>query len=391
VNDKERRDLHRVLWSIAVVLTLLAALAAVRAPAWPVAFAPQDQPQACIGKLLFQVDRLHIARPGFAHALSAVMLRDGRMRAVWYEGSRELDPYVQIWTAIFDGEAWSAPRAIIGATGTGFHIGRYVRKLGNSLIYRDAGGDLVILYAGLIGGWDTASLNLMRSRDDGETWSPPRHLTTTPIFNLGTNVRGPAVQNADGSTLVPASHEFLRPFPEVLLLDRDGRVIGRRRIGVKFHGSQPFVLVLDDRRARSFSRAKFDGYTITNMTDDVGWSWTPPKELTLPNYDKPVAVARLGGRNLLMIHNGAAAGELAANRRLMFSVSDDEGETWRPLHYLDFETHRNMRAHYPWLMAGPGGLYHLLFTLSNVEQGSELIHVRFSRDWIAGQGGPACP
>src|SRR5262249_30995126 len=160
-----------------------------------------------------------------------------------------LDPDVQIWTATFDGETWSIPRAIIGSAQTSAWTGRYARKLGNPLIYRDTAGDLVVIYASLLAGWDTVSLNLMRSRDDGETWSPPRRLTTSPIFNFGANVRGPAVQTADGLTLLPASHEFLHPHPEMLLVDRDARVVGRRRIGVEFGGSQPFVVVLGDRRA----------------------------------------------------------------------------------------------------------------------------------------------
>jgi predicted neuraminidase len=383
--------LHRVLWPVAILLTLLAALAAVRAPAWPAAFAPQDQPQACIGTPRFEIEKFHVARPRFAHALSAVMLRDGRMRAVWYEGSRELNPDVQIWTAAFDGETWSVPRAIVGSAATSAGTGRYARKLGNALVYRNSAGDLVLIYASILAGWDTVSLNLMRSRDDGETWSPPRRLTTSPIFNFGANVRGPALQTAGPLTLLPASHEFLQPHPEILLLDSDARVVGRRRIGVEFGGSQPFVVVLDHRRAQSFSRVEADGYTIVSTTEDVGWSWTTPKQTALPNYDKPVAVARIGGRSLLMVHNGGRPGEPDAARRLMMSVSQDEGETWHPLYYLDFDTHRGMRAHYPWLMVGPGGLYHLLFTYSNVQDGSELIHVRFSRDWIAARGGPACP
>lgn len=385
------KSYRNLLWAAAIVLTLLAALAAARAPAWPTAFAPQEEPLPCVGTPSFYIQAFRLARPRFAHALSASMLRDGRMRAVWYEGSRELAPDVAIWTATFDGDNWSAPRAIIGAAETTAGIGRYARKLGNPLIYRDASGDLVIIYASVLAGWDTVSLNLIRSQDDGDAWSPPRRLTSAPIFNFGTNVRGPAVQALGGFTLVPASYEFLRSHPEVLLLDRHGRPVGRRRIGVEFGGAQPFVLQLDERRAKSFSRVEEGGYTLLSTSDDVGWSWTAAKQTALPNYDKPVSVARLSGKHLLMVHNGARPREADPGRRLMLSVSDDEGETWRPLYYFDLDTQRGMRAHYPWLMSGPGGLYHLLFTYSNVRDGSQLMHVRFSRDWIAAQGGPACP
>jgi len=44
---------------------------------------------------------------------------------------------------------------------------------------------------------------------------------------------------------------------------------------------------------------------------------------------------------------------------------------------------------YPWLTAGADGAYHLVFTHS-LSPGSELMHLRFNRDWIAQQGGPPC-
>jgi predicted neuraminidase len=383
--------LQRLLSLVAAVLVLFCAVATVRAPGWPATFVAPPAAPACTGRSVFTIGKFHTAFPDYAHVLSAVNLRDGRIRAVWYEGSAELQPDVRIMTATYDGRKWSTARAIIDAPATSEALGRYVRRLGNVTIYRDSRGDLVLIFASVgIGGWSGANLNLMRSRDDGETWSPPRRLTTMATFNFATNVRAPAVAAAGGLTLVPTSHEFPRRYPALMLLDEDGRVFGKRRIGLKYQGIQPFVLVLDEQRAVAFFRTRYDHLTPSSRTDYAGFSWSEPEETSVRNYDKPVAIGRLGGKRYFMIHNFVIPKEIRGALTFMLELSEDEGRTWRPIGRLDFQLDRKMQAKYPWLMVGPDDHFHLLFTLGTAKTGSELIHARFNRDWIAAKAGLPC-
>ncbi len=380
---------RHVLAALAALLTLLAAAVSVRAPAWPVALVPPAPAPGCTGNSLFEIAPFHDARPELAHAVSAVTLRDGRLRAVWYQGVKELSPDVRIWTATFDGARWSAARAIVDPAETAAGIGRYVRKLGNALIFRDAGGELMLVFASLggIGGWDGVSLKVTRSRDEGETWSPPRNLTTTPIFNFGTNVRGPALQVAGSPfTLLPTSREFVRSFPEIVLFDERGRVVGKRRIGVGQRGSQPFILVLDARRALAFMRVR-RGFTLLSKTDDAGLSWTEPAQTTAPNRDVPVVVTRVGD-DLLMVTS--KLDDAKGRWSLVFAVSSDNGATWRDIYAQPFGSSPYDIPKYPWLVMGADGLYHVLFTFVHDTKASELMHARFSRDWIAAQAGSPC-
>jgi len=376
--------LHNLLAFFAAFLVFIAAGISEREPEWPNAFVEPAPIPRCIGRSVFDIETFRQEQP-YAHATSAVLLRDGRLRAVWYEGSRERGLDVKIWTATYDGKRWSSANPIISPAQATEGSGRYVKRLGNPIIFRTATGQLVIVFAGLgaIGGWDGASLKIARSLDEGETWSSPRNLTTTAIFNFGTNVRGPAVLAAGNFTLIPTSHEFVRPFPEILLLDGHDRVVGKRRIGIKSGGSQPFITVLDEHRAVALMRVD-RGFTLSSKTDDAAWSWTEPMPTTSPNYDAPVVAARIGN-NLFMV---SSYFDVSKKRwSLTFAISADEGQSWRNIYARQFDSGD---ARYPWLIVGSDSLFHLLFTYTGHDGISKLMHARISRDWIAEQGGPAC-
>lgn len=379
--------------NIAAIVALAGCLASgltlARAPSWPTAFVPTPTPQ-CLGRAVFDVKEMRAVAPRYAHAASAILLRDGRLRAFWYEGAEELGDDVKIWSAVFDGERWGAPVPVIGPRETAASEGIYVAKIGNAVPYRNADGDLVLIYATVgLGGWSGASLNIMRSPDDGATWSAPRRLITSATLNFSTLVRSPAVALEGGFVLIPAYQEFLAKFPELLLLDRHQNVIGRKRLpGTRT--IQPSLAIFDRTHARAFGRTRVPRALPFTETRDGGASWSASRDTTLPGYDKPIAVANLGGGHLLAVYNAGIRGAPIAYGPLAIGISDDEGTTWRTIHTLHLDPQQTGSAHYPWIVAGADGLFHLLFTRT-LDPGSTLMHVRFSRDWIAAQGGPPCP
>jgi predicted neuraminidase len=342
---------------------------------------------ACSGAETFETTIVHNAAPRVAHVSSAVVLRDGRLRAVWYEGERELAPDVSIMTATYAQGRWSAPRTVIDPREASRALGRYVRKLGNAVIYRDSRGELVLIFASVsFGGWSAASPNLMRSSDDGETWSAPVPLVTSPLFNFSTLVRSPPLLMTNGSVLIPAYDELHHTYPEVLVLTDDGRVAGRRRIGARRFALQPAIVPFNDRVARAYMRAQRTLFAFTSDTADAGATWSDLVQIAIPSVDNPLAIERVAGDHMLAIFNdrgreGAAVGPLSV------ALSADRGKSWRVIHAIE---HARGDSRYPWLMAGADRHYHLFYTQS-LEPGSEIVHVRFSRDWLAAHGGPPCP
>lgn len=369
----------------ALALTGIAAATAWRAPGWPDAFVVPAQPPACGGVASFDSQILRRAAPRVAHVASAIALRDGRLRAFWYEGDRELSPDVAIMTATLAAGRWSEPRAIADARSTGAALGRYVRKLGNAVPYRDGQGRLTLVYAGVsLGGWSAASLNIIRSADDGETWSAPRRLVTSPIFNISTLVRSPPVAMR-GAALIPAYDEMIKPFPQAIALADDGRVIGIRRIGRQANALQPDFIVTGEKSATAYMRSRGTAKAWSGATTDAGLNWTELSPTRLNSQDSPLMTIDIGDGLLLNVHN---APEIVTGLAgpLTLALSADGGVIWRDIYA--FPTDRG-DTRYPWLTVGADRNIHLLYTHST-EPGSELVHVRLTKDWLAARGGPAC-
>ena len=94
--------MHHLLALIATVLAITAAGVSMRAPAWPTAFIAPAPAPGCIGRSILDIQPFH-AGQRLAHATTAVVLRDGRLRAVWYDGPNELNTRVKLWRIV---SAW---------------------------------------------------------------------------------------------------------------------------------------------------------------------------------------------------------------------------------------------------------------------------------------------
>src|SRR4030095_15839714 len=90
-------------------------------------------------------------------------LPDGSLAATWYAGSREgaSDVAIYLSTKPAADPRWSAPRAIVTRASATRDLNRYIKKVGNPLIFADSGGRLWLIYVTVsVGGWSGSSLNL---------------------------------------------------------------------------------------------------------------------------------------------------------------------------------------------------------------------------------------
>jgi predicted neuraminidase len=361
------------------------------------------------------------------HAPSLVELKDGRLRAFWFSGRREGASDVEIRSAVFDPQQahWSAEQTVIDREQTQRALWRYVKKLGNPVVERAADGSLRLFYVTVsLGGWAGSSMTTMTSTDDGESWSAPRRLISSPFLNISTLVKGAPFHYVDGTIGLPVYHEFIGKFGELLRLDRQGKVLDKQRLSHGRNSLQPVVLVKDGKRAQVLMRHGAGGLNrvIGTATEDAGRHWSSPTDTALANPNAAVAGVVLPDGALLAVLNN-----IESNRdALSLMASTDGGAHWRTLYVLEdqlaerkpslnsasyalsvktqalttdarvqssdadafAESARqhmcaaqrcNFEFSYPYMILNARGDVHLLYTWNR----SFIKHVEFSRAWLA--------
>ena len=244
--------------------------------------------------------------PGKAvHAPSVAELRDGSLRAVWFSGSREGAGDVTVQTAVLSttSQRWSTETTLFSRAQLERGLWRYVKKIGNPVIARAPDGSLNLWMVNVsIGGWAGSAITWSRSDDDGQSWSAPKRLVTSPFLNISTLVKGAPVAMADGSQILPVYHEFVTKFGEVLHINAHGQVTDKTRIPGSQTSLQPVLLVADPRAAKAYMRAGQGGRVVSSGTGDAGKTWAVASAMNLPNPDSALAglVDRQGASWLAM-------------------------------------------------------------------------------------------
>jgi predicted neuraminidase len=348
---------------------------------------PRVAAQAASSKPRYESQLLPNSSTLSVHSATGLELADGRLRAFWYGGTREGAGDVALYTSRSSprGETWEPERVLVSRESAQGPLQRYLRKLGNPVVGRDRAGRIWLFFVSVsVGGWAGSAINAMVSTDEGETWSPPRRLITSPFLNISTLVKGPLVQLSDGTIALPVYHEFLGKFGELLRVDADGRVIGKTRLSWGKSSLQPVIVPRSETEAVAFMRYAGDPPPRILMirTNDAGAHWSEPVKTALPNPDAAVASVLLAGGPLVLVFNDAEQ-----NREdLSLALSADFGASWRVARSLEggaLPPHAPVREYsYPWMIQDRSGDVHVLYTWGR----TRIKHVVFNRAWLEGGG-----
>ncbi len=318
------------------------------------------------------------------HAASLIALKNGAVRAFWFAGSREGAPDVVINTAVFDPQAamWSAPTVVMDRVSAEKGLSRYIAKLGNPVPARMADGRMQLFFVTVsIGGWAGSSISTVISDDEGLTWGQPQRLISSPLINLSTLVKSPAILFADGRLGLPAYHEWIGRFGEFLRIEAN-QVIDKRRMSSGRGAIQPVVFVdgAQDasaffRQARSSSQPK---QIPVSGTKDAGQSWVASKDLEIPNPNSALAALTLANGTRLMVLNNIDAGRY----RLVMVMRESGSLQWRVIQVIeDDESLANDQRRefsYPYLVSASGADAHLAYTWDR----KKIRHIYFPANWF---------
>lgn len=352
---------------------------------------PLQQPatlSARSARPFFHEDFVNEERPStICHVSSVCPAGDGKVACTWYAGSWESAPDTAIYISIFD-EArseWSLPVVLVDRDACSRELKRYVRKVGNSLIYRDGGGRLWLFYSSVIfGGWSGSSLNYKVSSDDGKTWSRTGKLILSPFFNLTENVKNKGINYDDRSFVIPVYHEFAKKYSGMLSIETDGGKVKYeiRKITHTGKAIQPSLIREEGKNLIAFFRNMESGgknHILMAASRDNGKTWSELQETGLPNPDSGFDMIKLRDGGYLGVINDTYHGR----GNLTIMLSRDGGKTWKPLKVL--ESKKGSEYSYPSINRSTSGLYHVTYTYER----TRIKHVVFNEQWIREMEGRA--
>lgn len=298
------------------------------------------------------------------HAATLLTGARGQPVAFWFAGSREGETDVCILRSEWDGRRWSDAVVALDA-GRASALGRrWIRKLGNPVATRDAAGRLHLYVTTVtLGGWSGSRLLHCVSNDDGRTFVSGDMAVLSPLFNLSTLVKSPAVP-ANGALLLPVYHELFVKRPLMVALADDGGVASVSRMGCAAGVLQPAVVPLRDGGFGCFLRHRRIRPPRVQWQDSKdGRVWTDPVPLTIPNPNSAIAAAALPNGDIALALNAQDANR----NRLSLLVGDGRGH-W---HEVCAPVTAPVEISYPALLAAPDAL-HLVCTYDR----SRIVHIR---------------
>lgn len=345
---------------------------------------------------LFQ-DRFieHETEVGYVHCPSLCEVSPGSLACAWYAGTREGAKDVGVWLSDLSQTAkiataspaetpsqvtsWSVPRVIMDRAIATEELDRYIRKVGNALLFTDAEQRLWLIYVSIaVGGWSGSSLNARCSLDQGVTWQQSHRLSLSPCFNISELVRAAPVRLTSGEIGLPIYHEFVGQFPEMLWLRPQGDRLAatKTRMAGGHSFIQPVIVPMGPQHAIAYLRNLTSARRISYQeTQDAGLTWTSPQSLSLPNPNSSMAAVRLSNGSVLMAFNDSTE-----NREDMtLAVSADGIRDWQRISVLD-RVAKEFFA-YPYLTQSSDGVIHLVYSWKM----KKVRHVAFNEAWVAQQ------
>lgn len=302
------------------------------------------------------------------HASTIVQCSDGTIVSAWFGGTEEKADDVGIWTARFDGKAWSQPIEV--ANGIQFQWSSPVNSTTevkrfptwNPVLFQPKNGPLLLFYK-CGPSPQTWWGMMMESKDSGLTWSIPRRL---PEGILGP-IKNKPVELPDGTILCPTSNETDDTDEWTVHMEWT-KDFGKTWTRTKplndpkaFGAIQPSILFLGNDRLLALGRSR-QGRIFQMESDNLGKSWGEMSLLDLPNPNSGTdAITLDDGRHLLVYNHVTKQSAEWGGRRspLNLAVSND-AKTWAPV--MELENEPKMEFSYPAIIQASDGRVHITYT-----------------------------
>lgn len=264
-----------------------------------------------------------------------IVLEDGSLLAAWsefYGGSRD-DSAARISAkrSVDGGRTWGERFTLRENTGA--------ENVMSASFLRLDSGELLLFYLEKHSREDLDVL-VVRSGDDGKTWSEPVLVTPEPGYHVMNNAR--VLLTSGGRLVCPVATtdrvwEKGHRFRTICYLSDDGGHTWRRGTGEvnapKRGAMEPGLIEKADGTLLQVIRTQ-TGRQWFAESKDGGDTWSEGRPWTVTSPEAPATLANLPeGKGWLVIHNPSLDPENSHGGErtpLVASVSTDEGATWSP-------------------------------------------------------------
>lgn len=268
---------------------------------------------------------------GFNHAASVTLLGGEKVMAAWFSGPFEGSVHQVILGAVSDdgGKTWGKSQVINDAPRVSDFDPGFLNAGNHTLLFFSNGRwtDLPSPGPRKQGrphvGVDSFHILLMKSDDQGKSWSTPREVGAEP----GWNCRSNGIKLKNGTLLIP-THHLKYPHKSSVLLSSNGGQTWTMGPEIETPGNvgsaEPSVAELPDGTLVMVLRTT-DGNLWLVRSDDHGYTWLPPEQQNLPAATSSANLICTSSGKLVLTHNPTKP---RLRTQLTMRFSDDGGRTW---------------------------------------------------------------
>ncbi|WP_154792557.1 sialidase family protein [Occultella kanbiaonis] len=324
-----------------------------------------------------------------SHAATLAETSGGDLLCAWFNGPQEGDRETNVVLARLAAgtDEWSRP-VLIAADPD--------RSEQNPVLFRAPDGRIWLLHTSNTPHDRTDAHVLVRTSEDGLTWSDPRTLFAGPGFFL----RNPPLFLPDGTWLLPAYQvDAGGEYSVVARSTDDGHSWQVVEVPGSRHRVQMSIAPRPDGGLLGLFRSRAADRAYSSESTDLGRTWTPPVRTALANNNSALHHIALADGRLAAVFNDATmerdqfrfvpSGDgwrkKAVRTPLTLAVSEDGGRTWplqRNLQVADIEyKDAPVGYSYPAMIQTSDGALQVAYSYLR----KTIKHVRLEPDWIAGE------
>ncbi|TQR33689.1 hypothetical protein DMB92_02035 [Campylobacter sp. MIT 99-7217] len=241
-----------------------------------------------------------------AHSSSLLRFKEGIL-LVFFAGTKEGAKDVRIYKSFLNAGKFDEPKAILSAKDLSLMSKKFIKKLGNPVLFKDTNERVHLFVVGVsLGGWATSKIYQLRFDESLEKLEFIGELKLSNLANFSHLVRTPALALQNSGFVLPFYHELADKYALLGYFDDKARLKFTQRLNSLKSQLQPSMIATNSNSCLIFFR-NHKAYE----NDAFMQSCENPEQIiktNLKSYDTSSVLFSFdfeGKKRILLVHNDA--------------------------------------------------------------------------------------